>query len=73
MLRRVGEFRGVALFSIVLGAVVFAFGLATWCLNIFGNYSFYFPAFKVVGGWLIVSLGYIHLNLELLRQKDHDN
>lgn len=69
MLRRVGEFRGVALFTILFGAIICAYGIATWCLNVFGSYNFYFPASKVIGGWLVITLGYIHLNLELLRDK----
>ncbi len=69
MLRKIGEFRGVALFTILLGVVVFAYGAVTWYLNMAGNHSYYFPAAKLIGGWIIISLGYIHLNLELLRDK----
>lgn len=69
MLQRIGEFRGVALFTIILGAGICAYGLATWILNVFGSSHFNFPASKIIGGWIIISLGYIHLNLELLREK----
>lgn len=69
MLRKIAEFRNVALVTILLGAAVFAYGCVTWYLNAFRDGSYYFPAAKVVGGWVIISLGYIHLNLELLRDK----
>jgi len=48
---------------------VFAYGLVSWCLNVWSDYSFFFPAVKMIGGWVLISLGYIHLNLEELRKK----
>lgn len=69
MLQKSGELRGVALATILFGALVFAYGLASWCLNFWGDYSFFFPAGKMIGGSIIISLGYIHLNLEELRKK----
>lgn len=68
MLKTIAGFRGVALFTILLGAGIFAYGVSTWYLNAFRDYNFYFPAFKIIGGWIIISLGYIHLNLELMRK-----
>lgn len=70
MLRKAGEFRAVAVFTIFLGAVIFALGAAAWYLNVVGGFNFFFPASKMIGGWIIVSLGYIHLSLELMRDKN---
>lgn len=65
------SFYGVAILLIVLGVVVFTYGAAAWLFNIFSvDAGFYFPSFKVIGGAIIMALGYIQLELEMLRRKD---
>jgi uncharacterized membrane protein YidH (DUF202 family) len=64
------SFYGVAMGLIILGAIIFVYGLVAWLFNIFStDAGFYFPSFKVIGGATILALGYIQLELELLRQK----
>jgi len=62
-------FSGVALFIIFAGIVVFSAGLVMWLFNYFGNTAFNFPASKIIGGLIVIALGYIVLELELLRKK----
>lgn len=68
-MHKIVPFRGVALFTILLGAGIFAYGAAELFLNLFKNYHLSFPVFKMIGGWIIIALGYIHFNLELMRDK----
>lgn len=45
-------------------------GLASWGLAALGQEGFvHAPAQKIMGGLMIVMLGYIHLELELLRHE----
>ena len=62
-------FKGVALATILCGAVILALGLVEWGMNYWGSSSFSEPVLKVIGGLVVLSLGYIHLELELLRVK----
>lgn len=63
-------FRGVALALIVLGAGIFAFGLVAWKLSMFWHVaSISAPFEKAMGGAIIMALGYIVLELELIRDK----
>ena len=62
-------FRGVALLFILVGAGLLAFGLVEWILNLWYVYSFVSPSAKFIGGALIAGVGYIILELELLRRK----
>ncbi len=62
-------FYGVALFLIIMGAGAFAIGLVSWIFNYFANTSFTFPAVKIMGGLVIMALGYILAELELARKK----
>ena len=62
-------FRGVAMATILAGAVVLALGLVELGLNLWGNQNYYWPVAKVIGGLAVLSLGYIHLELEQLRIK----
>lgn len=65
------SFYGVAVLVIILGVVIFTYGLSAWLFNIFSiDAGFYFPSFKVIGGATILALGYIILELEMLRRKD---
>ena len=64
------SFYGVAIGLIVLGIIIFVYGTVAWLFNIYStDAGFYFPSFKVIGGAIIMALGYIQLELELLRQK----
>ena len=60
-------FHSVALALIIGGAFIFALGGIEWIFNIFGDSSFAWPMMKVMGGMVITALGYIHLELELIR------
>ena len=60
-------FRAVALALILFGAAIVAGGLAELILNIFLDFGFFAPAFKIIGGALVLGMGYIQLELELLR------
>ena len=63
-------FYGVAMFLIILGIIVFAYGVVAGVYNYAVNQiCFAFPAAKAVGGLIVMSLGYIILELELLRKK----
>ena len=60
-------FQGVAMATIILGAAFFTFGGIEWICNFFGQYGFANPSAKMIGGAVVTSLGYIHLELELMR------
>lgn len=60
-------FRGVALFLILIGAGILAVGAVEWKANLIWNYNFYSPMSKVIGGLIVLALGYIQLELELIR------
>jgi hypothetical protein len=62
-------FRGVALATLLVGAVLAALGAAELILNLWGNGTFTSPIFKIIGGLAVMSLGYIHLELEMMRVK----
>ena len=64
------SFHGVGLALILFGAIVCAIGLAAWLVSAFGGGSILvFPFFKVMGGVVILGIGYIILEIELLRKK----
>lgn len=55
---------------ILAGAAIFAFGVVAWLVNTAqGATSIAFPSMKVIGGLVIMSLGYIQMELGLLREK----
>lgn len=63
-------FGPVAVGIILIGAGIFAYGLLTLLVNMMGEENFFFfPACKVMGGLIVMSLGYIILQLELIRHK----
>lgn len=64
-------FAGIAIMFILLGAIVFTIGAVTWFYNmIIGSNSIItFPGFKAISGLLIIGIGYIILELELIRLK----
>jgi len=60
----------VALAIIVSGAAIAAIGAVAWKLSAFwGIVSISAPFEKVMGGLIILALGYVVLELELLRDK----
>jgi len=60
-------FRGVAMAFIVLGSAIVAVGVVEWILNYASNDTFNDPLLKLLAGIVIIILGYIHLELELIR------
>jgi hypothetical protein len=64
------SFVGVALAMILGGAGILSFGVIGWLMNVSqGDVLVAFPSLKVIGGLVVISLGYIQLELELLRRK----
>lgn len=60
-------FYSVAMALILCGVVIFSVGLVEWISTLIGSYSYAVPFFKIIGGLVVIALGYIHLELELLR------
>ena len=61
---------GVALSFILIGAALFAFGLVSWLVNIGAEQTIINePSMKVFAGLIIMALGYIQLELGLIREK----
>ena len=65
------SFHGVGLAFILFGGIVFAFAFAAWFLQFYGYTTSVcaFPFFKAIGSALVIGLGYVVLELELLRKK----
>ncbi|MEK9156043.1 MAG: hypothetical protein AAB360_01940 [Patescibacteria group bacterium] len=64
------QFYSVAMAIILAGAFIFTYGAVGWLWNVFGtSCSFVYPSEKIIGGLLVIALGYIQLELDLLRQK----
>jgi hypothetical protein len=64
------SFIGVAIAFIIVGAAIFAFGSVAWLVNAIGeSVVIAIPSIKIMGGILIMLLGYIMLELELMRKK----
>ena len=60
----------VATTFIIIGAIVFTFGAVSWLVNIgAGQEVVNAPAVKLIGGLIVMSLGYIQLELGLIREK----
>lgn len=63
-------FVGVAISFILVGAAIFAFGLVGWLVNSMAEMTIMaFPSIKVMGGLVVMALGYIQLEIGLLRTK----
>jgi len=63
-------FTGVAMMLILAGAFLLAFGLVAWLINITSGANINsWPFAKVMGGLVILGLGYCVLILELIRLK----
>ena len=64
------SFVSIGQIFILLGAITCAFALAAWLLQFFGYpVMCAFPFFKVIGAAIIIGLGYLILEIELLRRK----
>lgn len=64
------SFVAVAMSFIVAGAGIFAFGAIAWLANVSAEKTlFALPSLKVIGGLIIMALGYIQLELGLLRKR----
>lgn len=64
------SFVAVAVMFILFGAGIFTFGLISWLVNTTEAVTLIaFPSIKVMGGLVIMALGYIQLELGLLRRK----
>lgn len=64
------SFMGVAMLFIFLGIIIFVFGALGWLINSSQQLTIMNePSAKVIGGLIIMALGYIQLELGLLRRK----
>jgi len=63
------SFYGIGICLILLGITIFAVSLVAWLSNYFINTSFVYPFVKMIGGAIIIALGYIQVELELLRKE----
>lgn len=64
------SFRAVGIALILFGVIICAIALAAWFLLLLGYDGILaFPFFKVIGGVIIIGLGYLVLEAELIRKK----
>jgi len=64
------SFLAVAICIILAGVGFFVFGVLSWWVNVAAQENLIaFPSLKVMGGLVIMALGYIQLELGLLRDK----
>jgi hypothetical protein len=63
-------FYGVALFIILVGIAILAVGLVQLAGQMLWEWQFGWPMAKVMAGMVILSLGYVVLELELLRRNN---
>jgi len=63
------SFFGVGIALILSGAIILSVGSVMWLFNVFSDSSFAMPSAKVIGGLVIMALGYIQLELEWIRTK----
>ena len=68
--RKDKSFLAVAICMILAGVGFFVFGVLSWWVNTAAQENLIaFPSLKVMGGLIIMALGYIQLELGLLRDK----
>ena len=68
--KKKATFYGVALLLIIIGAGLFAIGAVSWILNCYLDTTVVsIPSLKLMGGLVVMALGYIILELELIRKK----
>jgi len=65
------SFKGVAIAFILFGAAIFAVSIVFWFFSYFWEMGcgMAYPFFKALAGLLVMGIGYIVLELELLRMK----
>ena len=63
------SFFGVSIALILSGAIILSVGAVMWLFNVYGDSSFAMPSAKVIGGLVVMALGYIQLELEWIRTK----
>ena len=65
------SFKGVAIAFILFGAAIFAVSLVFWFFSYFWSMgcSMAYPFFKALAGLMVMGVGYIILELEILRMK----
>jgi len=64
------SFLSVAVMFILIGAIIFTFGIIAWLFNASLGYNqISMPSEKVIGGLIVMALGYIQLELGLSRGK----
>jgi len=64
------SFFGVAMFFILAGAIIFTCGLVAWYISAVSATELVSGPFtKVIGGSIVMALGYVVLELELARKK----
>ena len=66
-------FQGVAMAFIVVGAALFAAGGIECLVSLSGNVVFANSDAYIIGGLIIMALGYIHLELEMIRIQSKKN
>lgn len=63
-------FLGVGLFLILVGAFILAYGGVAWLYNMLAGFNANsWPCAKIIGGFVVLGLGYCVLLLELIRLK----
>lgn len=64
------SFANVAMAFILVGAAILSYGMVAWIYNVVLQANLIaFPSVKIIGGLAIMALGYIQLEIELLRKK----
>lgn len=63
------SFFEVAVGVIFVGAALFALGVVEWFFNFFSAFQTGYPMLKIVVGVIIISLGYIIVELEWIRRE----
>ena len=68
--RKDKSYVAVAMIMILAGVVFLVFGVLGWWVNVAAEQNLVaFPSLKAMGGLVIMALGYIQLELGLLRDK----
>ncbi|MFA6082000.1 MAG: hypothetical protein WC773_01105 [Patescibacteria group bacterium] len=66
------NFLDVAMAFIVVGAFILTYGIIQWGVNVGNSEVVYnLPSEKIIGGLVVMGLGYIQLQLELIRSRNN--
>jgi hypothetical protein len=63
------SFFGIGIVLILSGAIILSTGTVMWLFNVCSNSTFAMPSAKIIGGLIVLALGYIQLELEWIRTK----